>query len=147
MTHHIFAIELDGTDISENTDETELQWVPVDKLLIDLDQHDKKDQSDAIRRFINKSVFTDDGFLVQSGENDSISSSEARKILSEKAETEGFGQKKVNYKLRDWLYSRQRYWGEPIPLIHISREDYAKLPRVKNLEDAKSSEASIFVSS
>ena len=34
----------------------------------------------------------------------------------------------MNYKLRDWLFSRQRYWGEPIPLIHISDEDYAGLP-------------------
>ena len=52
----------------------------------------------------------------------------ARKVLTEKAETEGFGSKKVNYKLRDWLFSRQRYWGEPIPLIHISHEDFASLP-------------------
>ncbi len=37
----------------------------------------------------------------------------------------------MNYKLRDWLFSRQRYWGEPIPLIHITSEDYAKLPREK----------------
>lgn len=55
----------------------------------------------------------------------------ARNALSEKAETEGFGSKKVNYKLRDWLFSRQRYWGEPIPLIHITNEDYAGLPRTQ----------------
>lgn len=72
---------------------------------------------------------TEDGFLVNSVLYDGLSSSEARKVLTEKAEQEGFGHKKVNYKLRDWLFSRQRYWGEPIPLIHISHEDYAKLPR------------------
>lgn len=56
---------------------------------------------------------------------------EARKVLTQKAEKEGFGQKKVNYKLRDWLFSRQRYWGEPIPLIHITNEDYTGLPRTQ----------------
>jgi leucyl-tRNA synthetase len=128
MIHHIFAIEFDPTKISENTAEAELEWVPIDKLLADLDQYDKKDQSDAIRRMMNKWIFTDDGFLVQSWEYDSISSSEARKVFSEKAEKEGFGHKKVNYKLRDWLFSRQRYWGEPIPLIHINHDDYVRLP-------------------
>jgi len=57
-------------------------------------------------------------------------SSEIRQIFSEKAETEGFGHKKVNYKLRDWLFSRQRYWGEPIPLIHLAIEDVKKLPHI-----------------
>ena len=66
-----------------------------------------------------------------------------RVTLTQKAETEGFGQKKVNYKLRDWLFSRQRYWGEPIPLIHITNEDYANLPRIEKTEDAKMGEASV----
>lgn len=77
---------------------------------------------------------TDDGILVNSGEYDGLTSAEARRVLAEKAETEGFGKKKVNYKLRDWLFSRQRYWGEPIPLIHISEEEYAKLPKEKGID-------------
>jgi isoleucyl-tRNA synthetase len=60
----------------------------------------------------------------------------ARNVLTEKAETEGFGHKKVNYKLRDWLFSRQRYWGEPIPLIHITNEDFAALPRITDISEA-----------
>jgi leucyl-tRNA synthetase len=59
-----------------------------------------------------------------------ITSIQARSLFVNIAETEGFGSKKINYKLRDWLFSRQRYWGEPIPLIHISNEDYESFPRV-----------------
>ena len=66
-----------------------------------------------------------------------MKSSEARVLFVNIAESEGFGVKKVNYKLRDWLFSRQRYWGEPIPLIHISHEDYTGLPRIEKLEDGK----------
>lgn len=77
-----------------------------------------------------------DGILMNSGKYDLISSSEARQVFSEKAETEGFGHKKVNYKLRDWLFSRQRYWGEPIPLIHISYEDFDTLPRISDISEA-----------
>lgn len=63
--------------------------------------------------------FTGDGVLVYSGAYDGLTSSEAKKVLTEIAEKEGFGKKVVNYKLRDWIFSRQRYWGEPIPVIHI----------------------------
>ncbi len=57
-------------------------------------------------------------------------------IFIDRAETEGFGHKKINYKLRDWLFSRQRYWGEPIPLIHISNEDFDSLPRILDISEA-----------
>jgi len=60
----------------------------------------------------------------------------ARNIFAEKAEAERFGHKKVNYKLRDWLFSRQRYWGEPIPLIHLAIEDVKKLPHIANIVEA-----------
>lgn len=73
-----------------------------------------------------KREYGDDGIVMEFN----ISSPEARKIFSEKAETEGFGHKKMNYKLRDWLFSRQRYWGEPIPLIHLAIEDVKKLPHI-----------------
>lgn len=73
--------------------------------------------------------FMEDGTLVNSSEYTGLTSAIARQKLSEKVEAQGFGKKKTNYKLRDWLFSRQRYWGEPIPLIHISNEDYLSLPR------------------
>jgi leucyl-tRNA synthetase len=76
--------------------------------------------------------FTGEGILVNSWEFDGLTSAEARKVLTEKAEKEGFGKKVVNYKLRDWIFSRQRYWGEPIPLIHIKDEDKESLPTTQS---------------
>lgn len=75
--------------------------------------------------------FTGEGVLVHSGEYDGLHSIQARKVLTEKAEKDGFGKKVTNYKLRDWIFSRQRYWGEPIPLIHIKKEDKESLPTKK----------------
>ncbi len=65
-----------------------------------------------------------------------LSSSEARKVLTQFAEENNFGKKKVNYKLRDWLFSRQRYWWEPIPLIHLELENLKKLPHIEDIKDA-----------
>ena len=62
--------------------------------------------------------FCDYGVMVNSGEFDGMSSEEGKVAVIEKLEREGKGAKKVNYRLRDWLISRQRYWGAPIPVIH-----------------------------
>ncbi len=66
--------------------------------------------------------------LIHSWEYNGLTTQEAILQFSEIAEKQWFGHKKINYKLRDWLFSRQRYWGEPIPLIHISNEDIQNLP-------------------
>jgi leucyl-tRNA synthetase len=63
-------------------------------------------------------AFVDDGILRDSGEFSGLSSSEARKRIAEVAESRGIGQQTVKYRLRDWLISRQRYWGCPIPVIY-----------------------------
>ncbi len=64
------------------------------------------------------------------------SSADAREIFTKIAEENNFGSKKINYKLRDWLFSRQRYWGEPIPLIHLDAEIVNNLPRISSLDEA-----------
>ncbi|MBS9783893.1 class I tRNA ligase family protein, partial [Candidatus Gracilibacteria bacterium] len=85
--------------------------------------------------FISEKPFTTLGKLVNSGEFSGLSSQEAQEKLTEFAEKNGFGGKKINYKLRDWLFSRQRYWGEPIPLIHLDTADVRKLPRIESLDE------------
>lgn len=59
------------------------------------------------------------GNLINSGEYNGLSSLEAKQKLLNFLEENNLGNKKVNFKLRDWVFSRQRYWGEPIPLIHL----------------------------
>lgn len=62
--------------------------------------------------------YDEDGYLVNSGEFDGLTSAEARQKITEKLEKMGIGEEKVNYRLRDWLISRQRYWGCPIPVVY-----------------------------
>ncbi|MCD5382600.1 leucine--tRNA ligase [Candidatus Gracilibacteria bacterium] len=59
-----------------------------------------------------------DGILINSGEFTGLTSKEAREKISKFAEENNFGTKKINFKLRDWVFSRQRYRGEPIPIVH-----------------------------
>ncbi len=93
--------------------------------------HDERDYEFAtkygleIKRVIKGAEGTDDslpfveyGTLVASAEFDGVSSEDARISIVKKLEKEGKGELKVTYRLRDWLVSRQRYWGAPIPVIH-----------------------------
>lgn len=63
-------------------------------------------------------AYTESGVLVNSGAFDGMPSPEAKAAIIQKAEADGIGKARVQYRLRDWLISRQRYWGAPIPIIH-----------------------------
>lgn len=62
-----------------------------------------------------------DGILVNSGKFTGMEMHDAVKAIIDEAEAQGFGKRQINYRLRDWLISRQRYWGAPIPVIHCPK--------------------------
>lgn len=67
---------------------------------------------------VTKAAFTEDGVHINSGFLDGLNKEAAIEKINEWLEEKGVGKKEVSYRLRDWLFSRQRYWGEPIPVIH-----------------------------
>ena len=79
---------------------------------------------------VEKEAFTDcaAGKMVNSGFLNGLTVEEAKKAIIEWLEKEGVGEPKVNFKLRDWVFSRQRYWGEPIPIVHCDKCGYVALP-------------------
>ena len=79
---------------------------------------------------VEKEAYTDiaDGVLVNSGFLDGLKVAEAKKRMIEYLEEKGIGERKVNYKLRDWVFSRQRYWGEPIPVVWCEKCGCVPLP-------------------
>lgn len=73
---------------------------------------------------ISKAAFTGDGVHINSGVADGMMIKEAKEAIVKLLVEKGAGRIKVNYKLRDWIFSRQRYWGEPIPVVHEDDNEY-----------------------
>jgi leucyl-tRNA synthetase len=95
-------------------------------------------------------AFTEEGFAVNSGDLDNLTTSEAKKKIAEQLENRGLGKSAISYRLRDWVFSRQRYWGEPIPVIHCDKcgivpvpEDQlpVRLPEVERYEPSGTGES------
>ena len=101
---------------------------------------------------VEKEAFTDcaTGVMVNSGMLDGLSVDDAKVKIIEWLTEQGKGHSKVNYKLRDWVFSRQRYWGEPIPIVHCDKCGYValdeselplKLPMVESYEPTDNGES------
>lgn len=85
---------------------------------------------EAVKTRLEKSggVYHGEGVLVNSGPYEGLSTAEAREQIVAHLEREQVGQEKTNYKMRDWLISRQRYWGAPIPIIHCPEHGAVAVP-------------------
>ena len=101
---------------------------------------------------VQEEAFTDcaTGIMVNSGMLDGLTVDEAKVKIIDWLTKEGKGHSKVNYKLRDWVFSRQRYWGEPIPIVHCDKCGYVpidenelplKLPMVESYEPTDNGES------
>ena len=73
-------------------------------------------------------AYTEEGVLVNSGEFNGIKNTKAKKAITQWAVDKGFGEFKTQYRLRDWLISRQRYWGAPIPVVYCDKCGFQPVP-------------------
>ena len=110
--------------------------------------HDERDHEFAekyqidIRRVIgsqdgdeekSKLPYSGPGVMVNSGEYDGMEANACKSKIISDLEEKGVGKGAINYKLRDWIFSRQRYWGEPIPLVWVRKEDYENAKNTKGI--------------
>lgn len=77
---------------------------------------------------VQAEAFVEEGVAVNSGVLDGLGTLEAKKKMTAWLEEKGLGKKRVQYQLRDWLFSRQRYWGEPFPVIHLEDGSIVTVP-------------------
>ena len=94
-------------------------WVSGSEIgnFVNLDVHEW--YCNALQR--GESAYVNEGVLIDSDKWTDLSSADAKEKMIEWLEKEGIGKRKVNYKMRDWVFSRQRYWGEPIPIVHCEK--------------------------
>lgn len=103
----------------------EVVWMTAEEVTRSLNRDDMKCAWDMVR---GSGCFGGSGVLVNSGEFSGFSTEEGAEKIIEFLAKKKLGKKKVQYKLRDWVFSRQRYWGEPIPLVHCEKDGWVAVP-------------------
>ncbi|MDF2461181.1 MAG: LeucinetRNA ligase, partial [Candidatus Saccharibacteria bacterium] len=114
-------VELDDGEV----DKFEVEWHPADQVAGML--------HDGIHAYYFKTLvmnqpMTDEGVLINSGKFDGLTSAEAKKAIVKHLYDQSVGSGTTQYKLRDWIFSRQHYWGEPIPVIHCPKDGVVPVP-------------------
>ena len=106
--------------------------------------------ADLAARLGENEAFTGEGTAINSGTFNGMATAEMKRAITADLEEKGQGRTAVNYKLRDWIFSRQRYWGEPIPLVHCEKSGIApvayselpvELPEVESYKPAGTGES------
>ncbi len=96
---------------------------------------------------INKEAYTGDGLHINSCFLDGLNKGDAINKMIAWLDEKGLGSKQINYRLREWIFARQRYWGEPIPIIHLENEDILEtnlplvLPELKDYSPSKNGDS------
>ncbi|GAI06325.1 unnamed protein product, partial [marine sediment metagenome] len=130
-------------------DERDFEFAKEFKLpIIPVVEPDDSEQAELVKQ--GKLCFIGDGTAINSGQFNGLPTEEFKDKITSWLAEKGLGRKAVNYKLRDWLFSRQRYWGEPFPILHtddgwvvgLSEEDLPlELPEVENYKPAGTGES------
>ncbi len=121
---------IDEEKTETNLDEGEknkftVTWQPIQKVAAMLDD---KIHETFYRYLVLHECYTGEGILVNSDRFDGQESSQAREEIVAWLEKQGVGKEKTNYKMHDWLISRQRYWGAPIPIVHCEKDGVVPVP-------------------
>lgn len=111
---------------AEEQDKHEVEWLTLEEI------HNTEMACSELpiwlERLRGKDVYTGNGLMINSGENDYLTSEVFCKKIVAWLEKEAKGKAATNYKLRDWVFSRQRYWGEPVPIVHCPKDGNVGVP-------------------
>ena len=124
----LFELE-DETQVARNLDDNEdqfkLRWVPAAEVNATITDEAHAHGYDML---VGDTIHHGEGVLVNSGAYDGLSTAQAREQIVADLHKKSVGHEQVNYKIRDWLISRQRYWGAPIPIVHCEKDGLVPVP-------------------